>query len=168
MIEVGQSEHGQRVDAIRLRVQAGRAEIYADLRQRDQVTVSFGRGIYRFLDERTLEAHLANLGRLLVAAWTRAYLESLDEDIRAAQGVHDQRDRTFAEERSRIASYGASADERIVITGRGMSDIRVSIQEGTLRQIGEREFTDRIRAAATHLIRDYMDQVRELQRRYYG
>ncbi|WP_213453864.1 hypothetical protein [Rhizomonospora bruguierae] len=168
MTEVGQSEHALRVDAIHLRVQAGRAEIRADLRHRDQVSVAFGPGIYRFLNERTLEAHLANLGRLLVAGWTRAYLESLDEEIRQAQGVHDQRDRSYAEDRSRIASYGASSDESVIITGRGMTDIRISIEDGALRRIGEREFADRTREAAAHLIGDYMDQVRELQRRYYG
>jgi hypothetical protein len=168
MAGIGRSEHAQRVDAIHLRVQSNRTGISADLRHRDQITISFGAGTYRWLSERNLEHALNSLGRLLVTAWTRAYQATQDEAIREARGVNDQRDREFAEQRARITSRGASPDDRIRISARGMSDIQVSIADGTIRDIDETEFVDQFREATARLVHDYMRQVRALQDRYYG
>lgn len=168
MSEPGQSEHAQRVDAIHLQVELPRSEIYAELRHRDQVTITFGPGVYDFLSERSLEHAVGNLGRLLLTGWTRAYQATLDERIRSAQGVRDQRDRQFVEDRARIESCGTSYDERIVITARGLFDYDVSIADGTIRAIDEHEFAERLRDAVVQLVQDYMTQIRELQDRYYG
>ncbi len=168
MSEPGQSEHALRVDAIHLQVELPRSEIYAELRRRDQVTISFGPGVYDFLSERSLERAVGNLGRLMVTAWTRAFQATQDERVRSAQGVHDQRDRQYAEDRARIVSSGTSFDERIVLTARGMFDYDVSIADGTIRALDEHEFAERLQDAVVQLVQDYMTQIRALQDRYYG
>jgi hypothetical protein len=103
-----------------------------------------------------------------VTAWTRAYQATLDERIRSAQGVHDQRDRQYVEDRARIESCGASFDERVVITARGMFDFEVSITDGTIRALDEHEFAERLRDAVVQRVQEYMTQIHALRDRYYG
>jgi hypothetical protein len=156
-----------RLDGIRVRVRVPGSEIEAELRNRTDVTISFGESVYEFLDERGLERSLASLARLLYAAWLREYRAAIDDSALDVT-PHDQRDYDFLDARSEIAAGGASNDGRIRFSAVGMQDITVEIVPGTVRELTEDQFAARTKEAVTILIQDYMAQVRDLRIRFYA
>lgn len=166
-METWPTPHEERVDRIHVVVTVPGTEFQAELRHRDQISVSFGRGRYPYLAERDLEHYLAALGRLLLAVWRREYLATLDDVLRDGWGSRTEQDRGYLAAREQIESRGTSADGRVTITARGLRDARVSITPGTLRALGEREFSDDVRQAAAAIIQDHLRQIAELKRRYY-
>lgn len=71
-----------RLDGIRVRVRAPGADIEAELRNRTDITITFGESVYEFADERGLERSLAALARLVYAGWLRQYRAAIDESAR--------------------------------------------------------------------------------------
>jgi hypothetical protein len=156
-----------RLDDIRVRVRVPGTEIEAELRDRTNVTISFGESVYEFLDERGLERSLAGLARLLYAAWLRQYRAAIEESTLDIT-PHDQRDYDFLDARSEIGSSGASGDGRIRFSAVGMQDITVEIVPGTVRELTEDQFARQTKEAVTILIQDHMAKVRDLRIRFYA
>jgi hypothetical protein len=155
-----------RLDAIEVRVSVPGIEIEARLRDRTDVTISFGDGVYGFVSEVRLQNYLASLARLLYAGWLRQYRAAMAESALDITPV-DQRDHDFLEARSEIESSGASSDGRIRFAAVGMQEITAGIEPGTLRELSEEQFTDRTKEAVTELIQDYLGKVRELKLQFY-
>ena len=156
-----------RLNSIRVRVRVPGTEIEAELRNRTDVTISFGESVYEFLDERGLKRSLASLARLLYAAWLREYRAAI-EDSALDVAPHDQRDYDFLDARSAIESSGASGDGRIKFSAVGMQDLTVEIVPGTVRELTENQFAVRTKEAVTILIQNYMAKVRDLRIRFYA
>lgn len=160
---------GNRLDAIHLKVRVSGTDIEAELRNRTDVTISFGDGGYQWLAERDLEHHMASLARLLYTAWVRAYRGALSDASRSAMdGPPDQRERDVLAARAQLREHGASSDGRITISATDMRDITVRIVPGTLRALSEAEFVADTREAVAALLADRRAKVRELKLRYFG
>ena len=160
---------GDRLDAIHLRVRVPGTDIEAELRDRTDVTISFGDGGYQWLSERDLERYMASLARLLYTAWVRAYRDNLpDAFLSAMDGPPDQREQDFLAARAELREQGASGDGRVTISAADMHDMTVRITPGTLRVLSEREFAADTREAVTALLADRRAKVRELKMRYFG
>ena len=157
----------ERLDSIHVRVRAPGTEIEAELRNGTDITISFGEGVYEFLNESGLERHLASLARLLYAAWLRQYRAAID-DSALDIAPHDDRDHEFLRERSQLESAGASGDGRITFSAVGMRDISVRIVPGTVWQLTEDQFAARTKEAVALLVQDYRAKVRQLKIRYYA
>jgi predicted RNA-binding protein len=156
----------ERLDGIEVHARVPGIEIEAVLRNRSDVTISFGEAVYEFISEVRLENYLASLARLVYAGWLRQYREAIDDSTLDVTPV-DQRDHDFIEARSEIESSGASSDGRISFAAVGMQEITATIQPGTLRELTEEQFTDRAKEAVAALIRDYLGKVRELKLQFY-
>ncbi|WP_051367212.1 hypothetical protein [Hamadaea tsunoensis] len=157
-----------RLDRIHLRVRVPGTDISAELRNREEVSISFGHGVYDGLSERDLEHYLASLARLLFVAWQRAYSEALSESFREALvGADSDEDRAYLRARGEMVSTGASNDGRVTVTGRAMQDVEVRIAAGTVRELTEWQFAERVHEAVVVLAKNHMDQIEELKKRYY-
>ncbi len=160
-------ELAERLDRIRVRVSAPATDIEAELRNRTEITLSFGESVYEFIDERALERALASLARLLYAGWQRQYREAISGtglDI----DPNDQHDFNFQEESRAVESYGESSDGRVALSAVGMDEFTARIKPGTMRQLRETEFAARATESATRLLDDYQTTMDELKVRYYG
>lgn len=160
-------ELAERLDKIRVRVQAPGADIEAELRHRMEITLSFGESVYDFIDERALERTLSSLARLLYAGWQRQYQHAIS-DTAINLDPEDQHDFNFRDECRAVESRGESGDGRVAISAVGMDQFVAHIQPGTVRELPEHEFTTKVAEAATRLVQHYRAQVAELQVRYYG
>ena len=160
---------GERIDAIHLRVRVPGTDIEAELRDRTDVTISFGDGCYQWLSERDLERYMASLARLLYTAWVRAYRKALPEAFLAARvDPPDRKEEDFLAARAELREHGASGDGRIPISAIDLHDITVTITRGTMRALSESEFAADTREAVTALLADRKAKVRELKMRYFG
>ncbi|SDC42409.1 hypothetical protein [Actinokineospora iranica] len=156
-----------RLDSLRLRVQAPGSEIYADLRNRKDVSVSFGESVYEWTSERNLERQLVSMARLLYAQWVRKYRAELSDSFLNAMGAESQNDHDFLAARSELESSGASRDGRVTISAVGMQNVEVRIVPGTVRELDEHEFSGRVSEAVHALADDYQTKIRELKIRYF-
>jgi ribosomal protein L29 len=160
-------ELADRLDAIAVRAQVPGIEIVAELRDRTDVTISFGEAVYEFISEVRLENYLGSLARLLYAGWLRQYRAAIDDSALDVD-PHDQRDHDFLDARAEIESTGASSDGRITFSAVGMQDMSVDIAAGTLRELTEEQFSERAKEAVAVLIQDHLSKVRELKRQFYA
>ncbi|MEV6640830.1 hypothetical protein [Amycolatopsis sp. NPDC051371] len=156
-----------RLDGIRVRVRAPGADIEAELRNRTDITITFGESVYDFADEHGLERSLAALARLVYAGWLRQYRAAIDESALDIT-PRDERDHEFLDERSKIEAGGRSSDGRISLTCVGMQEIAVEIVPSTVRELAEEQFAVRAEEAVTILIQDYLAKVSALRKRFYG
>jgi hypothetical protein len=160
---------GDRLDAIHLRVRVPGTDIEAELRDRTDVTISFGDGGYQWLSERDLERYMASLARLLYTAWVRAYRDALPEAfLSAMDDPPDRQEQDFLAARAELREHGASGDGRITISAVDMHDVTVRITRGTSQALSEREFAADTREAVTALLADRRAKVRELKMRYFA
>jgi hypothetical protein len=157
------SSLGERLDAIHLRVRVPGTEIEAELRDRRDVTISFGPDSYDWLSERDLEQYMASLARLLYTAWVRAYKDALSDSFLEAAASPDQRERDFLAARAEVRASGASSDGRVTISAVDMHEITVGIPRGTLRALTEVQFAAATREAVVALLADHMSKVNELK-----
>lgn len=156
----------ERLDGIRVRVRASGAEIEAELRRRNEITLSFGESVYDFIDESALERALAGLARLLWAGWQRQYRAAIDEtDLNI--DIDDVRDSNFFADRARVEAVGESSDGRIIISTVGMDIFSVHVGSGTVREISEDQLSASVSEAAARLINGFQAKVDELKKRYY-
>lgn len=161
------AELAQRLDSIRVRVNAPGADIEAELRNRSEFILTFGEGVYEFIDERVLARALENLARLLYAGWQREYRAAIAE-THLNVDPEDQYDFNFQEELQAVESCGESDDSRVTLSAIGMDEFTAQLKGGTVRELTEEEFSDRVGQAATLLLEDYQAQATELKMRYYG
>lgn len=160
-------ELADRLDRIRVRVRAPGTDIEAELRNRNEFALSFGEGVYEFIDERALERALASLARLLYAGWQRQYREAIS-DTRLNIDPEDQHDFNFQEESRAVESHGESGDGRVALSAVGMDEFTARIKPGTLRELREGEFTALVTEAAARLLENYQATMNELKVRFYG
>jgi hypothetical protein len=156
-----------RLDSIRLRVQAPGCEVYADLRNRKDVSISFGESVYEWMKESTLERSLATMGRLLFVEWVRRYRAELSDSFLAASRTETQNDRDFIAARAAMESTGRSQDGRVTFSVVGMQNLEVHIVRGTVRDLTESEFVARVHEAVQDLTTSYQSNVRELKLRFF-
>lgn len=156
-----------RLDNIRIRVQAPGSEIYADLRNRKDVSISFGESVYEWLGESNLERILARMGRLLYVEWVRKYRAELSDSFVNAMGPESQNDRDFLAARAEMESSGRSHDGRVTISAVGLQNVEVHIVRGTLRELKEHEFAARVHEAVQDLADNFQANIRELKLRFF-
>jgi hypothetical protein len=75
------------------------------------------------------------------------------------------RNRDYEQARDAVEATGSSADGRVTVSAVGMRNFKVRIAAGTVRELSEREFVQRVREAATAFLDDYMAQIHELKAR---
>lgn len=160
-------ELADRLDRIRVRANPPGMDVEAELRNRNEFTLSFAESVYEFIDQNALERGLANIARLLYAGWVRQYQDAIAE-TNVDTDPKDQHDLNFRDEARTIESQGESSDGRVSFSAVGMDDFTARIKQGTLRELDEREFAGRASEAATLLVDDYMAQTTVLKMRYYG
>ncbi len=160
------SSLAERLDGIRFRVFVPGVDISAELRDRKNVTLAFGNGIYSQASEKDLERHLGTLARLLFVQWVREYQSARGEDYGIKLGT--QADRDYEQARAEIVAIGQSDDGRVRIRSRGMQSVEVIVAAGTVREVSEVDFVGDVRQAVTMLIDDHMTQILELKRRIFG
>ena len=158
---------GERLDGIRVRVQVPGTEIGAELRNRTDVTLTFGRSVYKWLSESHLEHFLATLARLLYAEWLRQYRAALSESYLSASGPETPQEREFLAAREKLEASGQSPDGRITISATGMQNFRVRIAPGTLRELREREFVASATEAVTAFLDDQRTKIGELKQQFF-
>lgn len=156
-----------RLDGIRVRATAPGTDITAELHNRTEFTLTFGEGVYEFIDPRALERSLAALARLLYTGWQRPYREAISE---TALDIYpsDQHDFNFRDEASAVKSSGASHDGRVTLFAVGMDQFTAQITPGTQRELSETAFSARATEAGTALLKDHQSKMAELKLRYYG
>jgi hypothetical protein len=161
-----------RLDNMRVRVQSPGGKIAAELRGRTDVRLSFSPESYRYFNEWDLERQLAALARLLWAARMREYYaavsEAFGETITGESPPQTWRDQEYYSARDSIVAEGRSADGRIQLAVRGMTEWTVRIADGSLRTLTEDEFCARVGEAAAELISDQFAKIRELKNQIYG
>nr|WP_218862114.1 hypothetical protein [Actinopolyspora biskrensis] len=157
----------ERLDRIRVRANAPGVDLEAELRDRNQVTLTFGESVYEFIDERFLERALAGLARRLYTGWVRQYREAISTTNLNIE-PNDQHDFAFEEEMHAVEASAESSDGRVTISTVGMQEFSVSIRRGTVRELSEREFVARATEVVPRLIQHFQAQVAELKVRYYG
>jgi hypothetical protein len=160
-------ELADRLDNIHLHVRIPGTEIEADLRDRNNVTISFGDGGYEFLNERNLEHYLATIARLLYVGWVREYRVAIEGTAIVIPEPETQADRDYIAARSEMEVTGASADGRVEISAIGMRDPQVRIARGTVRELSEAEFLARTKEAVEALTEDYQTKIRALKVRFF-
>lgn len=157
----------ERLDSIRVRVTAPGVELHAELRNRRELSISFGESVYEFIDERVLERALSGLAKRLYTGWLRQYREAVSTTSLNIE-ANDQHDFNFQEEIHAVEVSVESSDGRITLATVGMRDFSVGLRRGTVRELREDEFVARIIEVAPLLIDRYQAQVSELKARYYG
>ncbi|ASU80483.1 hypothetical protein CDG81_21880 [Actinopolyspora erythraea] len=160
-------ELAERLDRIRVRASAPGVDLEAELRNRSEVTLTFGESAYEFVDERFLERALAGLARRLYTGWVRQYREAISTTNLNIE-PNDQHDTDFEAEMRAVEVSVESDDGRITISTVGMQDFNASIRRGTVRELSEREFVSRVAELTPRLIQRFQAEVAELKVRYYG
>jgi hypothetical protein len=159
---------GERLDEIRVRVQVPGTEVSGEVSHRSDVQIQFGRGVYAWASDRTMEGTLTSLAKLLYAGWVRAYRAALPESFRdSLDGADTQADRDFLAARSHLVAVGRSADGRVTVQVRGLREVTVRVADGTVQALDESEFAERVTEAAADLLRDQSAKIDELKQRYY-
>ena len=161
-----------RLDSMVVRAAAPGGSLSAELRGRSAVFIRFEPGTFQHYDERLLERHLAAVARQLWAGRTRAYYAAVNEatvlPINGELPPNTQRDVEYDDLRSRLVAEGCSADGTVSLSVRGMREWDVRVSPGATRQFSEREFAERVRAAAEELINDQYSKILELKQQIYA
>lgn len=165
-------ELADRVDSMRVRVSTPDGGLTAELRDRDQLSLTFRDGLYRLFDhEADLERRLTTLANLLRVARTREYERIYREVTGDSSGDEKPttvRDLEWHAEREELEAVGSSSDGRITVRVTGMRRWQVSVRSGTLRALDERQFVAAVGEAAGALIRDQFAKLVTLSNKYYG
>jgi hypothetical protein len=156
-----------RLDRIRIRVQAPGSDMYAELRNRKDVTITFGPSVYEWLTEATMERLVAGMARLMYVEWLRQYRAALPDEFLNAVGAESQNDRDYLAARAELESFGASADGRVALSAVGMLNVAVRIVPGTLRALDEHQFSAGVTEAVHALADDHQAKIRELKQRFF-
>jgi hypothetical protein len=165
-------ELADRIDRMRVRASTPDGGITAELRDRDQLSLTFREGLYPLLDDAELGRRLAVLANLLWVARTREYWRiygdvtgdySTGEDPPA-----DARDLAWRDERDELVATGSSAGGHITVRVIGMRRWRVTVGAGTVRALDELQFTRAAGEAAGGLIREQFAGLAALSHRHYG
>lgn len=157
----------ERVANMSVRVSSPNGGIFARLDGRESVQLSFAPGYYERASDHDLESQLTQVARLLWTARMRAYntiiADEYHESIIIDPTPQSQLDREFYDQRDNLLATGRSSDGRIEVTVRGMRDWKVRITPGTSRELSEDAFASAAATAASQLISDQRDKVRELK-----
>ncbi|AFU02915.1 hypothetical protein [Nocardia brasiliensis] len=141
--------------------------IEAELRQRTNISVSFGEGAYDFADEWAMERALVSVVESLWAGWQREYRKVI-EDTDLVIDAEDLTDKRFFADRDTVEAIGQSDDERITVATVGMRKYSVHIVPGTMRELTASEFSVGVGDATSRLIQDFRHKVAEVKDRHYN
>jgi hypothetical protein len=162
----------ERLAGMRVRASLPSGSISGEFSAQHGVDITFAPGMYDCLDERELERQLAALARSLRAAQAREYYAAVSEAFGQAATKElpalTPRDRAYDSARAELIAQGRSTDGRVSITARGMTVWTVRIVDGTLRDLDEQEFIERVRQAGAELVRDQIAQIQALKAQVYG
>jgi hypothetical protein len=157
----------ERVANMTVRVSSPNGGIFARLDGRESVQLSFAPGYYERAAEHDLESQLTQVARLLWTSRMRAYnaiiADEYQESLIIDPKPQSQLDREFYDQRDNLLAVGRSADGRIEVSVRGMRDWKVRLAPGTAGVLSEEDFARAAATAATQLISDQRDKVRELK-----
>lgn len=160
-----------RMESLNVRVSVRGGRIVGELRGRAEVRLSFEAESYPRYDERSLEADLVDLARLLWAGRTKRYYEALSEALGQTVTREDPpetpRDVAYDNAREQLVAEGSSTDGLVHLAVRGMREWTVRIADGILRKLDEETFAARVNEAAGELIRDQMAKIRQLKEQIY-
>jgi hypothetical protein len=160
------------LDLMRVRASVAGGAITGELYDNDRVDLSFAPGYYDRVSEPALEDHLVSLARVMHAEYVRQYFRAVSEafgqTVTKEPPAIGRQDKLYVEQRLDLVAEGRSADDRVVITVRGMQSWWVRIAPGTLRALGGPEFSARFGEAAQALIHDQFTGIRALKNHVYG
>jgi hypothetical protein len=157
----------ERLDRIRLRVQAPGVEIYGELSDRERIAISFGEDTYSRLAESRVERALAAIARLLSARWGKRYHQAM-RDSGLAVLPPELRNKDYERARAELTATGVSADGLVSISAVNLRDFRVRIPDGTIRAVPEAKFVASANEAAVGFVADHLAKIRELKRQHLG
>jgi hypothetical protein len=166
-------ELADRVDTMVIRASTPDGGITAELRGRDQLSLSFSDGLYRlFDDDAELSRRLAIVANLLWVARTREYrriyADVTGDDSTGETLAISERDIAWRTERDDLVATGRSTDGRVTVHFVGMRQWQVTIRPGTVRALDEQQFIRSAGEAAGALIRDQFSQLAALSHKHYG
>jgi hypothetical protein len=154
------------LDRIVVRVQSPDQNISVVLRGRSDLELTFARGAYQYMDERHLGFQLDRLATTTWAAYRRAYLAALSEEIG---------ERVSGESRSlspRMASYrqaiealtvrGASTHGWVKAVSVALARWEFAVQRGACSQLDERQIIAEIGSAVRAVLADFDSKVRDI------
>jgi hypothetical protein len=160
-----------RLDEMRVQATSADGAIVGELRNRNEVHLTFAPGSYRRYNELTLEDQLIGLARLLWAGRMKKYYaavsEAFGETVTGEPRPVGPRDVAYHAARDELVAEGRSADDRVHVAVQGMRRWTIRIKRGTVRALSEEEFAVRAGEAASELIRDQFSKIKELKRRIY-
>lgn len=161
-----------RLDAMEIVVTSPSGGVQARLTGRTQVSIAFAAGSYRRYTEEKLAGALVHVARLLWAARTREYYAARSaaagELIVGESPARTPSDHAFERDRTRLVAEGASADQRVRVSVRGMQDWTIRITAGTVRALTEDQFAACVAEAADDLIADQLAKIRLLKEEHYA
>ncbi|WP_199512223.1 hypothetical protein [Nucisporomicrobium flavum] len=165
-------ELADRVDSMRVSVSTPDGGLTAELRDRDQLSLTFRDGLYQLLDDADLGRRLAVLAQLLWVARTREYWRIYGDVTGDYSTGEDkpisERDIAWKTERDNLEVTGSSADGRVTVRCVGMRQWQVTVRPGTVRALDEHQFSIAAGEAAGALIRDQFAALAALSNKYYG
>ena len=160
----------ERVERMLVRVETPSRNVSAELLGRDDLRISFAPGFYQRADRVEMQAQLAQVARLLWAAWSRHYDLILSDEyggLIEKRRPESERDVTFDEQRDQLIAHGSSPDGRILVDVRGMRDWKVSVAADAMRVLRESEFGAGVAAAARELVADQQLKILQLKVHVY-
>ena len=124
---------------------------------------------YEYDSEASLSAQLSMLVNRLFDARIAAQQSIIENSPRlqiAEKNHWDARTRAFRAERAKIYAAGISHRQYVEITSAGLRDIQVTVTDSAFDELNDSGFISELEAAVSDLLRDWREQVYELQRKH--
>ncbi|HZE39032.1 MAG TPA: hypothetical protein VE172_09510 [Stackebrandtia sp.] len=160
-----------RLDAMVVRVSSPDGRIAGELRNRDDITVSFPAGGFRRYTERGLEHQLS---RLVLRLWTgyrrgfdTALAEALDGNPEKPRRSWDANQRRFHTAQAETVAEGMSPAECVYLRTAGMRSCDVVVRDGTVNKMDESEFVAELLGAYRAMNRDFRAKMYELRAEHF-
>lgn len=147
-------------------------QVFAEVRGKTTIAVSFAPGYYARTDEPTLEWQFARLGKLLFVQRMRAYYVirsvDFDEPVTRESSPQGPRDEEFVQRRSELVAIGTSGDGRVEVSVVGMREWAIRIAPDTCTALSEDGFCRAMGEAGTAMMVGQFAQIRALKHEVYA
>lgn len=145
-----------KLDALHVQAATPDQTVFAELRGRRTVSVSFAPGYFAHTTAARLQDKLAVVARLLWVQRMKAYYAAFSDVVGYAvtheSPVLSERDLAFREARAELVAEGASDDGIVALSVVGMWHWTVQIAPRTVPDLGEESFCRAVAQAAERLI----------------